>query len=290
MSEEFGARVRLFAAIEGGSVFWGDQVRVNGPLAVVDRLLAGGYHGEKNSAAKIADRLRGTSVDAALAHIAAADSYFIAPTDAYWPSGLNDLAAPPLGLIAKGARENLEKLGESIAIVGTRNPTSYGVRVAGELAAGIVDREWSVVSGGAYGIDAAAHKGAIVAEGVTIAVLACGTHVKYPAANEKLFEVIEETGLLLSEVMPSVPAMPSRFLIRNRLIAALSRGTVVVEAAYRSGSLRTARDAAEIFRPVMAIPGLITSPTSEGCHRLVAERCAELVSSVSEIFAQVTLL
>ena len=179
---------------------------------------------------------------------------------------------------------------ESIAIVGTRNPTPYGLRVAGELAAGVVDRDWAVVSGGAIGIDSAAHKGAIIAEGVTVAVLASGTSVKYPASNERLFAEIESQGLFLSEVMPTVPAVPSRFLTRNRLIAALSRGTVVVEAAFRSGSLRTARDAAAIYRPVMAIPGLITSPTSEGCHRLVAERCAELVSSVSEIFAQVTLL
>jgi predicted Rossmann fold nucleotide-binding protein DprA/Smf involved in DNA uptake len=98
-----------------------------------------------------------------------------------------------------------------------------------------------------------------------------------------LFAEICESGILISEVMPDVPAIPHRFLTRNRLIAGLSKATVVVEAAFRSGSLRTARDAAEIFRPVMAVPGPITAPTSEGCHRLIVERVAELVTSVSEI-------
>ena len=194
------------------------------------------------------------------------------------------MSAIPLGLIGKGNRNYLLESAQSISIVGTRNPTSYGGRIAGDLAAGVVDRGWAVISGGAYGIDAAAHKGALVSEGVTIAILAGGTERSYPAANERLFRDIEEMGLMLSEVMPKVPPVPARFLIRNRLIAALSAGTVVVEAAFRSGSLRTAREAAEIFRPVMAVPGLITSPTSEGCHRLIGERCAELITCAADIF------
>jgi DNA processing protein len=282
-------RLRLFAAIEGGSLFWCDQVAEYGASQVIERLLAGGYEATK-SAAKISERVAALNGLEILERVVSSGAFFITPTDSDWPTCLNDLAAPPLALIGKGQREHLATVGESIAIVGTRNPTSYGMRVAGEMAAGVVDRNWAVISGGAVGIDAAAHKGAIIAEGVTIAVLASGTSVKYPAANERLFAEIESDGLFLSEVMPTVPAVPSRFLTRNRIIAALSRGTLVVEAAFRSGSLRTARDAAAIYRPVMAIPGLITSPTSEGCHRLVAERCAELVSSVSEIFAQVMLL
>jgi DNA processing protein len=166
--------------------------------------------------------------------------------------------------------------------VGTRNPTNYGVRVAGEFAAGFVDRDWAVISGGAYGIDAAAHKGALSAEGITIAVLACGVDVNYPAGHVRLFAEICEVGALISEVMPGIHAIPSRFLTRNRLIAAISSATLVVEAAFRSGSLRTARDAAELMRPVMAIPGPITSPTSEGCHRLIGERAAEIVTSVAD--------
>jgi len=155
--------------------------------------------------------------------------------------------------------------------------------VAGDFGAGLADRDWSVISGGAIGIDSYAHKGALIAEGFTVAVLGGGISKSYPSTNQAMFEEIVETGLLISEVMPQVPALPHRFLIRNRLIAALSKATVVVEAAFRSGSLRTARDAAEIFRPVMAVPGPISAPTSEGCHRLISERCAELVASISDV-------
>jgi DNA processing protein len=164
------------------------------------------------------------------------------------------------------------------------------VRVASDFAAGIADRDWAIVSGGALGIDSAAHFGALSAEGITFGVLGGGVNKPYPLANQKLFNEIRAKGVLISEVMPEVHPVPHRFLIRNRLIAALSKGTIVVEAAYRSGSLRTARDAAEIFRPVMAIPGPINVPTSEGCHKLISERCAELVSSVSEVMELVNPL
>lgn len=212
----------------------------------------------------------------------------ITPEDDLWPIALNDLEAPPIALIVKGNPEVLSV--RSLAIVGTRNPTPYGVRAAQEFAAGFVDREWAIVSGGAYGIDSAAHKGAIIAEGVTIAVTASGLDISYPAGNQRLFEEIVENGAIVTEYLPGVMARPHRFLIRNRLIAALSQGTLVVEAAFRSGSLRTARDAAELMRPVMAIPGPITAPTSEGCHRLIGERSAELVSSIPDALELLTSL
>ena len=170
----------------------------------------------------------------------------------------------------------------SISIVGTRNPTPYGVRVASEMAANFVDREWVVVSGGAYGIDSAAHKGALIAEGETIAVLASGLDVIYPAGNGRLFAEIAENGLLISEYMPGTPALPHRFLNRNRLIAALGLGTMVVEAAFRSGALRTASDAQTLHRIVMAIPGPINSPLSEGCHRLIGEGGAVICTGVND--------
>jgi DNA processing protein len=204
----------------------------------------------------------------------------ITPEEDGWPEALNDLPAPPILLMVKGDREALSL--KSLAIVGTRNPTSYGSRIASEFAAGFVDREWAIVSGGAYGIDSAAHKGALVAEGITIAVTASGLDSPYPAGNQKLFEEIVENGAIVTEYLPGSIARPHRFLVRNRLIAALSKGTLVVEAAFRSGSLRTARDAAELLRPVMAIPGPINAPTSEGCHRLIGERSAELVSSIPD--------
>jgi DNA protecting protein DprA len=204
----------------------------------------------------------------------------VTPADEDWPEQLNDLAAPPIGLIVKG---NISALHQpSLAIVGTRNPTSYGARIAGEFAAGFADREWAIISGGAYGIDSYAHKGALIAEGVTVAVVASGIDINYPAGNARLFAEICESGAMVTEFMPGHKALPNRFLTRNRIIAALSKATLVVEAAFRSGSLRTARDAAEIFRPVMAIPGPINSPTSEGCHRLIGERAAEIVTSVAD--------
>lgn len=202
------------------------------------------------------------------------------PEDSAWPQSLNDLQAPPIVLIVRGDTQVLTI--KSLAIVGTRNPTPYGVRVASEFAAGFVDREWAIVSGGAYGVDSAAHKGALIAEGSTIAVTASGIDSPYPAGNQRLFDEILENGAIITEYLPGVTARPHRFLVRNRIIAALSRGTLVVEAAFRSGSLRTARDAAELMRPVFAIPGPITAPTSEGCHRLIGERSAELVTSVAD--------
>jgi DNA processing protein len=130
----------------------------------------------------------------------------------------------------------------------------------------------------------------LIAEGSTIAVTASGLDSSYPAGNQRLFDEIAENGAIITEYLPGVVARPHRFLIRNRLIAALSQGTIVIEAAFRSGSLRTARDAADLMRPVMAIPGPINAPTSEGCHRLIGERSAELVTSVADAYELMTSL
>ena len=273
------ARAQLFAAIEGGSASWSEEIMKLGPVEVRDRLLKNEY----STAGKITERLKLSSGEEVVSEITKAGAFILTPEDADWPVSLNDLAVPPIALLVKGQREYLPNLVNSISIVGTRNPTQYGARIAGDFGVGVADHEWAVISGGAIGIDAAAHKGCLVGEGVTVAVLGGGFNKNYPATHERLFAEISESGLLISEVMPDVPAIPHRFLTRNRLIAALSKATVVVEAAFRSGSLRTARDAAEIFRPVMAVPGPINSPTSEGCHRLIIERVAELVSSVSEV-------
>jgi len=283
MDHDLCARLELFAAIEGGSRYWSGELDSFGPVKVRDRLKAGGYTDVKFASRKIAERLETLIGAEVLSEIQRANCEFITPESDDWPEQLNDLGAIPIGLIIKGQRSSLAAINQSISIVGTRNPTNYGATIAADFAAGFVDREWAVISGGAYGIDAAAHRGALLAEGVTCAVLAGGISKNYPSGHVQLFEEITHDGLLMSEVMPQVPAIPVRFLTRNRLIAALSKGTVVVEAAFRSGSLRTARDAAEIYRPVMAVPGPINSPTSEGCHRLIGERLAELVTSVPDI-------
>ncbi|MEI9907124.1 MAG: DNA-processing protein DprA [Actinomycetota bacterium] len=272
------ARVILFSCIEGGNVFWTREVEEIGAVETINKARENGYHSTVHE--KIATRISTTSSKEQLSRIQEAHLEFIVPEDATWPLGVNDLVAPPFGLTIKGDSTILAL--PSLAIVGTRNPTNYGVRAAGEFASGFADRDWVITSGGAYGIDAAAHRGALVAEGSTIAILACGIDINYPAGHMRLFAEICESGALVSEVMPGVHAIPARFLTRNRLIAAISSATLVVEAAFRSGSLRTARDAAELLRPVMAVPGPITSPTSEGCHRLIGERAAEIVTSVAD--------
>lgn len=275
---ELLARAALFSAIEAGHPFWSSEISTKGALVVYEKLLSGGYDSIKNE--KLVSVLRLMSADQVLTEIDTHHARLITPIDDDWPEQVNDLAAPPIGLIIKGNIGALHQ--RSLAIVGTRNPTSYGARIAGDFAAGFADREWATVSGGAYGIDSYAHKGALIAEGVTVAVIASGIDINYPAGNTRLFAEICESGAMVTEFMPGQRALPHRFLTRNRLIASLSKATLVVEAAFRSGSLRTARDAAEIFRPVMAIPGPINSPTSEGCHRLIGERAAEIVTSVAD--------
>lgn len=278
MNEEKSARLELFAATEGGSFFWGSEIAQQGAHQTLLRIKDGFYRSSK--AEKTLSHLHPGGAAALLESIKSVGGVFITRGDLDWPQQLDDLATPPIGLVVKGKVDSLKT--RSIAIVGTRNPTPYGARIASDFAAGFVDREWSIVSGGAYGIDTHAHKGALIAEGITIAVIASGIDINYPAGNERLFSEIAELGAIVSEVMPGTPAFPSRFLTRNRIIAALSMSTLVVEAAFRSGSLRTARDAAELLRPVMAIPGPINSPTSEGTHRLIGERAAEIVTSVSD--------
>jgi DNA protecting protein DprA len=280
------ARLALFSVIEGGQVYWSNQIREFGSQDVYGRLLDETYDPVKFR--KLIDRLKAVDLGLLEEQIEKSGAQFITPESTNWPPSLNDLNAAPIGLVVKG---DLSALSErSLAIVGTRNPTPYGVRIAGDFAAGFVDREWNIVSGGAYGIDSAAHKGALIAEGRTIAVLATGIDVAYPAGNVHLFAEIAENGALVSEVLPGAHAIPSRFLTRNRIIAALSQATLVVEAAFRSGSLRTARDAAELMRPVMAIPGPISAPTSEGCHRLIGERAAEIVTSVTDAIELISAL
>jgi DNA processing protein len=176
----------------------------------------------------------------------------------------------------------------AVAIVGTRAATDYGLNVAGELGVGLAERGWTVVSGLAFGIDAAAHRGALAAGGVTVAVLACGVDVAYPRAHRSLYDQVVVEGLAVSEHPPGAAPQRARFLVRNRLIAALSAGTVVVEAAPRSGARSTARHAGELFRHVMAVPGPVTSTLSAGCHQLLRDRPdTVLVTKTDEVIEQV---
>ena len=279
-------RLALFDAIECGSPYWSSQICEFGIAPVYEHLFLGLYNKEKY--ARAVEKVRSFNAEKAFAAIDDAGGIFLTPEDIRWPIKVNQLPCPPIGLVVKGDAQILSN--NSFAIVGTRKPTPYGIGVATEFASGFIDRGWDIVSGGAYGIDSAAHRGALLAEGRTIAVIASGIDQPYPSGNIRLFEEICESGAIVSEVMPGVTALPHRFLTRNRLIAALSDATLVVEAAFRSGSLRTARDAAELMRPVMAIPGPINAPTSDGCHRLIGERAAEIVTSVADAVELISAL
>ena len=204
----------------------------------------------------------------------------VALGDPRYPSALLDSADPPLLLYARGRIELLER--PAIAIVGSRNATAQGLENARAFAAHLSGQGWVVVSGLALGIDGAAHEGALAGGGGTIAVVGTGLDRVYPARHRALAQRIAGVGLLVSEFAVGTPALAENFPIRNRIIAALARGTLVVEAAVQSGSLITARLAAEAGRDVFAIPGSIHSPQSRGCHALIKQG-AKLVDSASDI-------
>jgi DNA processing protein len=175
-------------------------------------------------------------------------------------------------------------------MVGSRAATGYGNHVAVEMAAGLAGQGIGVVSGGAFGIDASSHRGALAGAGLTVAVLAGGLDFGYPRGHSQLFEAIAAQGVLVSECPPDAGPTRPGFLIRNRIIAALSRGTVVVEAALRSGALNTARHAREVCRPVMAVPGPVTSEHSAGCHELIRDYGAMCVTSADDVIEHVAPL
>ena len=186
----------------------------------------------------------------------------VCPGDPEWPTTLDDLADHrPYALWLRGPGDLRYGCLRSVAIVGSRAASPYGLRMASDLAANVADQGWTVISGGALGIDAAAHRGALAADGPTIAIFANGVDIPYPASNERLFAEMAQRSLLVSESAPGTAPNRLRFLIRNRVIAALSRGSLIVEAEARSGALNTAAWARKLSRVVIAVPGPITSQT-----------------------------
>ena len=283
MLDEKTAKLILFSVLDPIDTFWQGEVIRIGAVNTYQKIIKGSAYLRISEIQQIRDRVLNVNIDHLKSEIVAANAEFISSEDFDWPLSCQDLSAPPIGLVIKGDRKLLTQLSNSISIVGSRRPTDYGLIVANQLASDACKQEIVVISGGAYGIDTAAHKATLMAGGKTVAVLGGGVNHLYPIENGQIFTKIAENGLLISEVMPSVKTMPARFLTRNRLIAALSKATVVVEAEFVSGSIRTARDAAEIFRPVFAIPGQISSKLSDGCHRLIAERVADIATSLDEI-------
>lgn len=293
------ARAGLTRIAEPGDASVIDAIARHGAVAVWQALRQGVPVGQVSQGVLPGLALRAEGYDPAddleLAHRAGAR--LVCPGDAEWPEhrlvwqadGLLD--APPYALWVRGERSLTETVERSVAVVGARAMSSYGELVAKELASGLVAGGCTVVSGGAYGIDAAAHRGALdggLVDGgaPTVAVLACGVDVAYPRGNDRLLARIAEQGLIVSELPPGRRPTRRHFLIRNRLIAALSLGTVVVEASARSGSLATLERARLLHKPVMAVPGSVLSTMSIGCHEelrrgtLCVTRAAEVLDAI----------
>ncbi|MFJ4922655.1 DNA-processing protein DprA [Streptomyces sp. NPDC088725] len=243
-------------------------------------------------------RLRAEAADPErdLAAVTAVGGRFVCPGDQEWPSQLDDLGdARPIGLWVRGRPDLRMWALRSVAVVGARACTPYGAHMAAALGSGLAERGWVVTSGAAFGVDGAAHRGALAAGGATVAVLACGVDVVYPRGHAELIARIAEQGLVIGELPPGDHPTRSRFVLRNRVIAALTRGTVVVEAQYRSGSLATARDAQRLGRFTMGVPGPATSGLSAGVHELLrgegvlvtdAAEVAELVGDIGDLAPQ----
>ncbi|QWB22807.1 MULTISPECIES: DNA-processing protein DprA [Streptomyces] len=284
--DELLARVFLTRVLEPGDEVGGRWVREFGVGEVVRRLVEGGRPLPGVSGKRWAGLLARAGVarpreDLAVAREAGVR--FVWPGDPEWPGQLDDLGdARPLGLWVRG-RAGLRMWAlRSVAVVGARACTEYGAHMAATLAAGLAEQGWVVVSGGAYGVDGAAHRGALGAGGATVAVLACGVDRPYPRGHTQLISRIAEQGLVVGELPPGDHPTPSRFILRNRVIAALTRGTVVVEAAHRSGSLVTARAAQRLGRHTMGVPGPATSGLSAGVHELLRGEAA-LVTDAADV-------
>jgi DNA processing protein len=284
IDDDRNARMELMSVLEGGSAFWLREIARHNSLEVLSRLRSGEYLDQAPSASR---RVRQVHAGALEQSIYDAGARLLIPGDSEWPTQLDDLEAPPFALCVRGEGDLRTLALCSIAIVGARAASNYGSRLASEIALQLGERGWNVISGAAYGIDAAAHRGSLASGAQTAAVLASGIDQPYPSGHDRLFDAIAKNGVLVSEVLPGVTPTRGRFLVRNRVIAALTRGTLVVEAALRSGSLRTAADAMTLNRPVMAMPGPVTSPTSAGCHRLVIDHKAELVTDVEDVLIHI---
>ncbi|MFI0241250.1 DNA-processing protein DprA [Streptomyces sp. NPDC016845] len=287
------ARARLTRIVEPGWEVAGRWLREYGPVETVRRIdeAEEGRDGPPSLPGVRAERWAGLVARARaappperdLARVAERGARFVCPGDAEWPGQLDDLGDErPVGLwVRGGAGLRLWAL-RSVAVVGARACTDYGVRMGASLGAGLAERGWVVVSGGAYGVDAAAHRGALGASGATVAVLACGVDRVYPRGHTQLIDRIAEQGLVVAELPPGDHPTPNRFILRNRVIAALTRGTVVVEAAYRSGALGTARWALRLGRHAMGVPGPVTSGVSSGVHELLRKE-GVLVTDAAEV-------
>jgi DNA processing protein len=276
--DERWARAALSRLAEPGDTEVHGLVASVGALETVHRIREG-----TGKLSRFAARVATLDTERDLAIADTVGARLLVPTDEEWPERLSGIALPPWCLWVRGPLHLGEAVERSVAVVGSRTATSYGEQIAGDLAAGLATRGWTVVSGAAFGIDGSAHRGALAVDGPTVAVLAGGVERPYPVAHAALLTRIAQEGLVVSEVAPGSAPMRSRFLSRNRLIAGMTRGTVVVEADLRSGSRNTVTHATVAGRPVGAVPGPITSMASSGCHQEIRDGRAVLVTSAEEV-------
>lgn len=291
MSADRIARAALSATVEPGLASIMRRVELAGAEATWRAIQSGDDSLDVNRTL----RRRARHVDGAetLAEAARLGIGYVCPGEPGWPDCLDvltstidagdDAVPPPFGLWVRGEIALDEAVARAVAVVGSRNATAYGERVGADMGADLAIAGWTVVSGAAFGIDAAAHRGALAMGGTTVAVLAGGVDVSYPKSHAGLLERITTQGVVVSEAPPGTRPMRSRFLSRNRLIAGLSAGTVVVEAALRSGALSTATWTGKLSREVLAVPGPVTSALSAGCHNLVREKAATMVTEVRDV-------
>lgn len=288
------ARMTLAALSEPNDIITGTLVGRLGAAATVDLVTTGERLPNGVDPAegelwrrRLAPRMNPDQVERIRADMERHDLHLLTPDDLDWPGELQQLgASAPLALWLKGDPSLLSTpLTSRVTVVGARASTSYGDHVTTELVSGLAAQGRVVVSGGTYGIDGAAHRAATATSpGSTIAVIASGLDRAYPAGHEQLFERIADAGgLIVSELPPGAAPTRWRFQQRNRLLAALSGATVVVEAGHRSSSLNTAGQAHSLGRPVGAVPGPVTSAASAGCHRLIQEGVASLVTDAQDV-------
>jgi len=229
-------------------------------------------------------RVQDSTIVKALEHAAGIGAYVVSPETDMWPAGFSDLEFhQPYLLWLRGHSEHFDSFSRSISIVGARASTGYGEHVTAQIVPELVENSIAIVSGAAYGIDGMAHRSALACDGITMAFLAGGIDRFYPSGHDALLGRLVSDGLVLSELPCGWAPTKWRFLLRNRLIAAVSQATVVVEAGWRSGSLNTANHSASLGRPLGVVPGPITSASSAGCHRLLREYAATCVTSAEEI-------
>ncbi|MEV8403741.1 DNA-processing protein DprA [Streptomyces niveus] len=289
-ADERLARAALTRVIEPGDENGGRWLHKFGARGLMEFLTSPEGTDEETLCEVGPRRIRGLRARAAaaaperdLAAIAAVGGRFVCPGDREWPTQLDDLGTSrPIGLWVRGRPDLRLWALRSVAVVGARACTPYGAHMAGSIASGLAERGWVVASGAAYGVDGAAHRGALASDGATVAVLACGVDVVYPPGHAELVRRIAEQGLVVGELAPGDHPTRSRFILRNRVIAALTRGTVVVEAEYRSGSLVTARSAQRLGRFTMGVPGPATSGLSAGVHELLRGE-GVLVTDAAEV-------